>query len=128
MKGTTRPGCTAMSGNGLAAGTYYPDPDAAPSDGLGYTTPATNSPFDGGGRDAIVYAIYAHSTAAGDQLTLESHDGTKTYFSALSAVSIRQGPALSFPGGLRIPGGFRVNAGGTGSWDFVIAYEVDGTL
>ena len=84
MKGTTRPGCTAMSGNGLAAGTYYPDPDAAPSDGLGYTTTATNS--------------------------------------------IRQGPALSFPGGLRIPGGFRVNAGGTGSWDFVIAYEVDGTL
>ena len=96
----------------------YPDHDAA--EGLSATP--TDSVFDVGGRDAIVYAISMDQGTSSPRLVLRKH-GTTDNVVSLRAGAVGQHHDYG-PEGIRIPGGFEIAFLDTNTFAFTIAYEV----
>lgn len=104
---------------------FYPDPSAGTQttpDGYNYSTTSTDSPFDAGTKDVLIYSITVSGAGVADW-ALELHGGSHVGIFRNGGSSI--GQTYSFgPEGIRLPGGFRISSEGSTGSRIAVAYEV----
>lgn len=109
--------------------TAYPQPGAGPVSlaarrGYDFTTTSSESPFDAGTKDAIIYSITVSGPSSGDW-DLELHGGTHVLDIKSGAANVPVTWDFG-PEGLRIKGGFRVSSPGAITESrCVVTYDIE---
>lgn len=108
-------------GENLIAGlSYYPVPGLnTPTAAWGAFIAGTNSPFQSGQFDAVIYSIksYVNISGASAGLLVQTYDGVQTIGFVTQGASVASTERIDYgPQGILIPGGFRLTVVNAGSY------------